>query len=192
MKQHKIKKNRGLSEWIRARFFPDRIVSTPAVIDFEALATQGFRIVLVDIDNTIALHGSTTADTFAKKVIERIKSADLCPVIVSNAGIERARSYADSLGISFIAHARKPGIDSICRDLAQRGCPRENALVIGDQLLTDVWSARRAGIPVVLTAKRSPKELFTVRIKRLLESILIKLGGRSHWDDLKGECHDRM
>ncbi|HPY64676.1 MAG TPA: YqeG family HAD IIIA-type phosphatase [Bacillota bacterium] len=192
MKQHKIKKGRGLSEWIRARFFPDRIVSTPEEIDFEALAAQGVRIVLVDIDNTIALHGSTTADAFAERVIERIKNAGLCPVIVSNAGFERAHSYADSLGVSFIAHARKPSIDSICQDLAQRDCPHENALVIGDQLLTDVLSARRAGIPVILTEKRSQKEFFTVRIKRPIESILIMLGGRSYWEDLKGECHDRL
>jgi HAD superfamily phosphatase (TIGR01668 family) len=192
MKQHKIKKSRGLSEWIRARFFPDRIVSTPEEIDFEALAAQGVRIVLVDIDNTIALHGSTTADAFAERVIERIKNTGLCPVIVSNAGFERARSYADSLGVSFIAHARKPSIDSICQDLAQRDCPHENALVIGDQLLTDVLSARRAGIPVILTEKRSQKEFFTVRIKRPIESILIMLGGRSYWEDLKGECHDRL
>ena len=97
-------------------------------------------------------------------------------MIVSNAGFERARSYADSLGVSFIAHARKPSIDSICQDLDQRDCPHENALVIGDQLLTDVLSARRAGIPVILTEKRSQKEFFTVRIKRPIESILIMLG----------------
>jgi len=60
-------------------FFPDRIVSTPEEIDFEALAAQGVRIVLVDIDNTIALHGSTTADAFAERVIERIKMRAYAP-----------------------------------------------------------------------------------------------------------------
>lgn len=192
MKQYKIEKSHGLSEWIRARFFPDRIVMSPEEIDFEALATQGFRVILIDIDNTLSVHGSTKADAFAKKIIERIEESDLCPVIVSNARFERARSYAASLGVSFIAHAKKPGIENICRDLDQRGCPKENALMIGDQLITDVWSARRAGIPVILTERRSRQELITVRMKRPIESLLKILGGRSYWNRLKGECHDRM
>ncbi len=192
MKKNRIKKSRGLSEWIRARFFPDWIVSSPVEIDFESLAMRGFRVVLIDIDNTLAFHGSKTADEFAKTVIERIKMSGLSPVIVSNARVERARTYADSLGIPFIAHARKPGIENICRDLEQRDCPSHHALMVGDQLLTDIWSARRAGIPVILTERRSPHEFFTVRIKRPIESLLIALGGRSRWNELKRDCHDRM
>ncbi|HHW93177.1 MAG TPA: HAD hydrolase-like protein [Clostridiaceae bacterium] len=192
MNRKNIKKSRTLSGWVRARFFPDCIVSSPDKIDFEALAAKGFRIVLIDIDNTLAFHGSKTCDTFAKLIIDRIEDSSLCPVIVSNARVERARTYAASLGISFIAHAKKPGIKTICRDLVQRNCPCEKALMVGDQLLTDVWSARRAGIPVILTERRSSREIFTVRIKRTIESLLILLGGRSHWNDLKGECHDRL
>ncbi|MGI6508441.1 MAG: YqeG family HAD IIIA-type phosphatase [Saccharofermentanales bacterium] len=192
LRQNKIKKNRGIAAWIRARFFPDRIVSSPEEIDFDALAMRGFRIVLLDIDNTLAFHGSETGDDFAKTIVDRVSAAGLCPVIVSNARLERAQTYADSLGISFIAHARKPGIENICRDLEHRECPCENALMVGDQLITDVWFARRAGIPVILTERRSPHELITVRVKRPLESLLIILGGRSHWNDLKGVSDDRL
>ncbi len=192
IKQHKIKQIRWPSEWIRTRFFPDRIVSSPDEIDFDALAKRGFRVILLDIDNTLAFHGSKTGDVFTKAIVDRVESAGLCPVIVSNARLERARTFAESLGVSFIAHAKKPGIERICRDLQDRGCPREKALMIGDQLLTDVWSAKRAGIPVILTERRSPRELITVRLKRPIESLLVMMGGRSYWNELKGTSHDRL
>lgn len=187
-----IKKSRSISEWIRNRFFPEMRVSSPDTIDFDRLKQRGFRVVLLDIDNTIALHGSRTGDSYANNIVNRIHDAGLEPVIVSNAKIERARTFADSLGISFIAHAKKPRIEAICRDLECRSCPCCDAIMIGDQLLTDVWSAKRAGIPVILTDKRSTKELVTVRMKRPIESILILLGGRSRWNALKGHDYDRL
>ncbi len=190
--RNQIKKSHSISEWIRNRFFPDMIVSSPDTIDFEELQRRGFRVVLLDIDNTIALHGSKTGDSFAKNIVDRIHDAGLEPIIVSNAKIERARTFADSLGISFIAHARKPSIDAICRELQCRSCPCCDALMVGDQLLTDVWSAKRAGIPIIFTHKRSSKELITVRLKRPIEWLLIVLGGRSRWNALKGNDYDRL
>ncbi|HNZ63241.1 MAG TPA: HAD hydrolase-like protein [Bacillota bacterium] len=179
------------SHWVRTRFFPDMRVPSPDVIDFREIADRGFRVVLLDIDNTLAVHGSRTGDTFARGIVTRIEKAGLVPVIVSNARAGRARAYARSLGVSsFIPDAGKPGIEPICRHLRELGCSPDNALMIGDQLLTDVWSARRAGIPVILTDKRSSKELITVRVKRPIETLLRLIGGCSEWKILGEKGYD--
>ncbi len=174
-----------LSRRVRALFFPDLIVSSPLAIDYGQLASSGFRVALVDIDNTLACHGSHVCDPEAAAIIKKIKDAGLVPVIVSNARTERASAYADSLQLEFIARAKKPSAGAICRELENRGCLPEHAVMIGDQLLTDVWSARRAGIPVILTDKRSNREIFTVRLKRPIEWILIRSGGKARWQALR-------
>ena len=164
------RKQCSLSRWVRDQFFPDRIVTSPATIDFANLANQGFRIVLLDIDNTLVCHGSRECDDFAVEIITRIRDTGMHPVIVSNAREDRARSFAASLDVEFIANARKPGIGAIQGDLTERQCAPHHAIMIGDQLLTDVWSAKKAGIPIIFTEKRSHKEIITERLKRIIES----------------------
>ena len=181
----------ALSRCVRSFFFPDLIVSSPLAIDYDQLVSSGFRVALVDIDNTLACHGSHACDPEAAAIIEKIQDAGLVPVIVSNAGMERARTYADSLQVEFIAKAKKPRTGAICLALENLGCLPEHTITIGDQLLTDVWSARRAGIPVILTDKRSNKEIFTVRLKRPLEWILIRCGGKARWQTLR-ENYSRL
>ncbi len=185
--QDKTNRREGLtlSRRIRSSFFPDLIVASPLDIDYGKLASRGFRVALVDIDNTLACHGSHVCDLEATAIIQKIREAGLVPVVASNAPAQRARTYAGSLQVDFIASAKKPRTGAICRELENRSCRPERALMIGDQLLTDVWSARRAGIPVILTDKRSNKEIFTVRLKRLLEWILIRCGGMGHWRALR-------
>lgn len=180
----KDKAPRPIQRWIRARFFPDLIVPSPEVIDYRTLAAKGFRLVLLDIDNTLVCHGEHLGDDFARRVVGQVQEAGLLPIIASNAREERARSFADSLGLDFIANARKPAMEPICMELEGRQCLPKEAIMVGDQLLTDVWSARRAGMPVILTLRRDPAEMITVRLKRPIERILIRLGGKSHWQGL--------
>ncbi|HPX92943.1 MAG TPA: HAD hydrolase-like protein [Bacillota bacterium] len=174
-----------LSCRIRSLFFPDLIVGSPLAIDFARLVSWGFRLALVDIDNTLVRHGSQAGDDHAVRVIRRMQDAGLTPVVASNAPRKRARAFADSLGIEFIAKAKKPQIEAICLALEERACLPQHTIMIGDQLLTDVWSARKAGIPVILTDRRSRQEIITVRLKRPLEWLLIRLGGKTRWHALR-------
>lgn len=178
-------KHSRLARQIRQKFYPDLIVPSPRSIPYDRLASMGFRIVLLDVDNTLVTHGSHEGDDFAKEIVLRVQKAGLIPVIASNAREHRARSFANSLGIDFIAQAKKPGIDAICLELTARSCERHNALMVGDQLLTDVWAARKANIPVILTQKRAEHEIITVKMKRVIERLLRFLGGKSEWEALK-------
>ncbi len=175
----------SLFHFVRSRFFPDLIVDSPLMIDYRELAARGFRLALIDIDNTLVHHGRSTGDDKAAQVIAQVRAGGLIPIIASNAPYKRARLFADSLAVDFIARTRKPGIEAICRELRSRECRPDQAILIGDQLLTDVWSARRAGMPVILTDRRSTRETLNVRIKRPIERLLILIGGRARWQGLR-------
>ncbi len=179
------RKKSRLIRTVQAHFYPDLIVSSPEVIDYERLKSMGFQVILLDVDNTLVLHGSHEGDAFARAIVTKVEQAGLIPVIASNAREHRARSFADSLGVEFISQAKKPGIEAICQDLTKRSCAYHNALMVGDQLLTDVWAARKAKIPVILTEKRSPHEIITVKMKRVIERLIRLLGGKDDWEMLK-------
>jgi predicted HAD superfamily phosphohydrolase YqeG len=53
------------------------------------------------------------------------------------------------------------------------GTTPENTLFVGDQLLTDVWGAKRAGIYSILVKPIHPKEEIQIVLKRYLEKIVL-------------------
>lgn len=48
-----------------------------------------------------------------------------------------------------------------------------NTLFIGDQLFTDVWGAKRAGIRNILVSPINPREEIQIVLKRYLERIVL-------------------
>ena len=53
------------------------------------------------------------------------------------------------------------------------GTDKENSLFIGDQLFTDVWGAKRAGIRNILVKPIHPKEEIQIVLKRYLERVVL-------------------
>ena len=56
----------------------------------------------------------------------------------------------------------------------------ENTLFVGDQIFTDIWGARRAGIRAVLVRPIHPKEELQIMIKRKLERPVLRAYTRFH------------
>ena len=150
---------------------PDLFITDLHQIDFRQLYDQGFRLVMLDIDNTLARHGALTADDYARSARDRIRDAGLQAWIISNGGERRVHSYAASLGLPCVPMANKPSRRALRLACRQCGLQPGQAVMIGDQLLTDMVSAHRAGCLAVLVRPRFRKEAWNVRLKRYLEKI---------------------
>lgn len=154
-------------------FRPDRIYQSIDQIDFEALATEGKKLIMLDIDNTLVRHGSRQANDFAKMIVERIQKAGLIPYIVSNAQMSRARLFANSLLVQFSGLSGKPSTRGLVKGMEQYQCSPEQSVMIGDQLFTDILAAHRAGVLKVLVLPLDRKEVWNVAIKRVFEEPFI-------------------
>ena len=53
------------------------------------------------------------------------------------------------------------------------GCTEKDSLFVGDQLFTDVWGAKRAGMYTILVQPIHPKEEIQIVLKRYLEKIVL-------------------
>ena len=53
------------------------------------------------------------------------------------------------------------------------GCTEKDSLFVGDQLFTDVWGAKRAGMYTILVKPIHPKEEIQIVLKRYLEKIVL-------------------
>ncbi len=161
-------------KWLARRLQPDRIYPDILQIDFAQYYQQGIRLVLLDIDNTLVHHGERQADDFARSAVALIAKAGLQAWIVSNAKSRRARAFAATLDLPFTGMAAKPSPRGLLRACQAAGFAPRQAMMIGDQLFTDILAARRAGTLAILVKPRHPAEAWNVRIKRALEAPFLR------------------
>lgn len=81
--------------------------------------------------------------------------------------------FNEKIGVSYIFKAGKPGKKGYERAMQKIGTDKNNTVFIGDQLFTDVWGAKRAGIRNILVKPIHPKEEIQIVLKRKLEKIVL-------------------
>lgn len=153
-------------------FYPDEIQDSAYEIDYEQLYEQGYRGLLFDIDNTLVPHGAP-ADDRAKALFAHLKGIGFKSCFLSNNQIERVSSFNKDVGETFIEDAHKPSVKNYRKAMEMLGTDTSNTIFIGDQLFTDIYGAKRAGIRNILVKPIHPKEEIQIVLKRYLERIVL-------------------
>lgn len=153
-------------------FFPDDYMMSTYVIPFEKLYEKGYRGVIFDIDNTLVPHGAP-ADERAKKLFQRLKEIGFSSCLISNNQEPRVKMFNEEIRTNYIFDAHKPSTKNYIRAMEIMGTDRSNTLFVGDQLFTDVWGAKRAGMYNILVKPVHPKEEIQIVLKRYLERIVL-------------------
>ena len=154
------------------KFFPDEYVASTYVIPCEKLYEEGYRGVVFDIDNTLVPHGAP-ADDRAKKLFKRLEDIGFSSCLISNNQEARVKMFNRDIGTDYICNAHKPSTKNYIRAMEIMGTDRTNTIFVGDQLFTDVWGAKRAGIRNILVRPIHSKEEIQIVLKRYLEKVVL-------------------
>ena len=117
-------------------------------------------------------HGAP-ADDRAVEFFAGLRKLGYRTVLLSNNKEPRVRPFADRVSSNYICDAGKPGRGGYERAMELMGTSPESTLFVGDQLFTDVWGAKRAGIVSYLVKPIHPKEEIQIVLKRRLERIVL-------------------
>ena len=159
-------------------FYPDEYLDSTYEIDFEAFYRQGMRGVIFDIDNTLVPHDAP-ADERAVTFFARLHRIGYQTMLLSNNKEPRVKSFAEQVGSDYLYKAGKPGKKGYLKAMELMGTGPDTTLFVGDQLFTDVWGAKRAGVLTYLVKPIHPKEEIQIVIKRRLEWIVLFFYARS-------------
>ena len=154
------------------RFYPGEYVDSTYEIDFERLYEDGYRGVIFDIDNTLVPHGAP-ADERACALFAHLKELGYHCMLLSNNKEPRVKMFNDAVQVSYIYKAGKPNPANYRKAMEQMGTDEKNTLFVGDQIFTDVYGAKRAGIRSILVKPIHPKEEIQIVLKRYLEKIVL-------------------
>ncbi len=151
------------------RFRADAHADTLPEVSLDALAAQGVRGIVVDLDNTVCAYHRPELAPGVAEWVAAARARGFALVMVSNNFTERVSAVGAQLGIAVVPNALKPLPFAFLRALRLLGTPRRDTVVIGDQLFTDVLGAKLVGCRTILTKPLVETDFPLTRVLRFLE-----------------------
>lgn len=146
----------------------------------ELVKSFGGRALLCDIDNTLVTYDDPRPTPEVLRWIKEMEESGIMIAFVSNNERERVELFNEELGFVWYAKAGKPKtkfLDAAVRDL---GIGKNEAVLLGDQLLTDCAAAKRYGIPAIIVPPIKDKKTLFFRFKRWIEIPYMKKYRKTH------------
>lgn len=151
-------------------FAPKRYVASVERIDLDELKAAGKRVILLDRDNTLVPRDRKTAPDSVAAWLAAARSRGFGLYMVSNNWHrDQVSRSAGELGMGFISCAMKPAPFALKAALKRLGASPEEAVIIGDQLYTDVWAGNLAGVDSILVKPQTHVDLWYTHIFRIFE-----------------------
>ncbi len=156
------------------KFLPDYYDHTLAEITPERLTALGIHALVMDIDNTVVTYDDPEPTPAARAWFDAIAAAGIRVAFVSNNEWERVERFNRSLGFPAKAKSGKPLIGGIRQLMAEMDAAPAHTALIGDQIFTDVWAGKRAGLTTFLVDPIKDKRTAFFRFKRALEKPVMR------------------
>jgi HAD superfamily phosphatase (TIGR01668 family) len=167
-------------------FLPDQHVKSIFEITPESLKEKGVKGIITDLDNTLVEWDRPNATPKLIEWFENMKKHQILVTIVSNNNEERVKFFADPLVTPYIYRARKPMTKAFDRAVKDMGLKKEETVVIGDQLLTDVLGGNRGGYHTILVVPVAKTDGLVTKFNRTVERRILnwfRKKGKLNWED---------
>lgn len=162
------------------KFIPNEFHNTFFDIDFDALYEQGKRLILTDLDNTLISYQETVPNKEIDDLFESLQKKGFEIIIVSNNIQPRVDVFCEGLNIEGHANMRKPFIFKFKRIIKNtlRDYKKDEIVIIGDQLMTDIYGANRLQTYSILVnpIKKKTEKWYTRLNRKMEETKLNQIG----------------
>ncbi len=151
------------------RFYPEYYVNSIYEIDYNELKEKGKNTLVFDLDNTLAPFDIVKPTKEIIEFVDKLQDDGFKVCIISNNKGNRVQIFNEDLGLLAISKAGKPKTKGIKSGLQQLGVEKNEAVMIGDQMFTDVWVGNRMEMTTILVKPIVNRDEFTVKLKRGVE-----------------------
>jgi HAD superfamily phosphatase (TIGR01668 family) len=156
---------------------PDEVRPSVHQIDYERLWYDGYRTLIFDIDNTLGAWGCAEIDKTVLCLLSNLTSRGFALGFLSNdKGENRSMVKAQLTAWPLLWNAKKPSRRGYYKIMDLLQSNRSQTAIIGDQLFTDVWGAKRAGLYAIWVAPVNPQtDSRWAKLRRPMERWVISL-----------------
>lgn len=154
--------------------YPTKAIDSIFDLNIETLKAEGVKGIIFDIDNTLVPYYVAEPTEEIITFFEALQKAGIKITLVSNNTEDRVIKFNEKLKVLALHKAQKPLTKNLKKALDMMGCKKEEAIIVGDQIFTDVYGGNCTGIRTYLVSPISDKDEWQTKIKRGLERQVIK------------------
>ena len=135
------------------RFVPFAHAKSIYDIDVSFYKRMHVKYVLSDLDNTLDSYRQKEPLTKAKELKKVLNNEGIELIVISNNRGKRVHHYCEQLGVNCFSSLRKPFAHRLCEALKKLSINKDETIMIGDQIVTDISCGNKAKIRTILTEK---------------------------------------
>ncbi len=167
---------------MRSVLTPSQTAASIYDINLKALWDKGYYNIIIDVDNTITAWNHYRMSPSLSNWIQKVKDFGFKICLLSNNKQHKVQKFAAELGVIAAPTGGKPSVKAFQSALAALQSTKDNTIVIGDQIFTDILGGNRAGLYTILVDPVDTREFAGTKINRLLERLLVgrRLTCKSH------------
>ena len=154
-------------------FVPEYYFNTFEEASADFLNSIGVKGIVLDIDNTLEPYEHPKAGAHVIKWLDELKASGIKTAIVSNNNEDRVRVFNEDFNMPAYSRGGKPFKKNVLKAIGDMEIKKYEAILMGDQIFTDVWAAHNAGIPAILVPPINDKKDLLTRFKRFLETFIL-------------------
>ncbi len=158
--------------------FPDEYARSVYSIDYKKLMNRGITKILFDVDNTLITYSEAKPNKKLIDLFNQLTEMGFEVFFVSNNTEQRIETFCDKLEFHRVSNSLKPFPFKIKKELSNANINKNNAVIIGDQLLTDVFASKTLGIRSILVVPISKRDKWYTKPSRQLEYFILKFDKR--------------
>ena len=148
---------------------PDYLVEAVYQLKAERLKALGIKAVMVDLDNTLIAWNNPDGTPELLEWLSEMRENQVKVIVVSNNKQARVARAVEKFGVDYIWRAMKPFERGIKQALKKFGEKPEEVVMVGDQLMTDIRAAHRAGVKSILVQPLVSSDAWNTQFNRWRE-----------------------
>lgn len=167
-------------------FLPNEHVKSIFDIQPAILKQKGIKGIITDLDNTLVAWDVKDATPEVIQWFKLMKENDIKVTIISNNKQERVKVFSQPLDTPFVFSARKPLSRAFKSVAQQMEMKKDEIVVIGDQLMTDVLGGNFAGFYTILVVPIVQTDGKITKINRKIERRILnymRRKGKISWEE---------
>jgi HAD superfamily phosphatase (TIGR01668 family) len=155
------------------KFTPAEAVHGLRDVDLDRLKERGKKLILLDVDHTLVEWKGEAPAPGVSEWLTKAKEMGFQLCLISNTRRpERLMRLSESLNIAVVRGRMKPSRAMFRLALLKFQCAPSEAIMIGDQLVTDIFGANRSGIDAIWVEKMEGPEFKGTAVNRAIEGFL--------------------
>lgn len=154
-------------------FTPSAYVDSIYHIDIENLNKLNVKGLIIDLDNTLIPRDEEETPQKLLAWLNGLEKKGFKVCVVSNNTNSRGRLISEKLNLPVISMAKKPAKAAFNKALGILKTTKEETVVVGDQLFTDVLGGNRMKLKTILVVSLGGKDFFATVLMRKLERVIL-------------------